>query len=111
MTNEEIDKLEAGREMDALVAEVMGWRDCEGYWEDEKVIHTDVGGWCPSQDISAAWDVLHLGHPCGWFDSYYLMRYGNGYAIAGHSTHLIIAEAPTAPLAICRARLKAAVRD
>jgi len=68
MTRDEILKMEAGREMDALIArEVMGWKKIVlgsyGYWveEDGSGAYTtkhQVGDWCPSEDIAAAWQVV-----------------------------------------------------
>jgi len=135
MTHAEIDKLEAGRGMDAFMAEeVMGWtgkflcrpKKNEGEWctafmnqpenglgsfnrfykEDGSKVYCGephrvyFPHWW-SKSIASAWEVLHLGHPCGWFDGYYLLRHGPGYAIARLSTHHVIVAAPTAPLAIC----------
>ena len=85
----DIDKLEAGRELDALVAEkVMGWReDAYHYWADpgggdetfwvvagSTEDHPGNRAWCPSTDISAAWGVVeHVRrmHPARvWFELY-----------------------------------------
>jgi hypothetical protein len=65
MTKEEILKMEPGREMDALVAEkVMGWtkkwnnfsgaNDWMGYGTGTR----NDRNWKPSEDISAAWEVV-----------------------------------------------------
>jgi len=68
----DIDKLEAGRELDALVAEkVMGWReDAYHYWGapgSSSTLWVVAGStedhhgntvWSPSTDIVAAWKVL-----------------------------------------------------
>jgi len=126
MTHDEIDKLEAGRELDALVAEGMGWKEVHSQYQSGMM---GLPGWTRwwgkkqntegrwrntdlpkySSDISPAWEVLHLGHPCGWFDAYYFYRYGNGYAISRihNPKNEQGTKAPTAPLAICRAFLKA----
>ncbi len=126
----DIDTLPAGRELDALIAEkVMEWpmsginmptafgqpfpkekhwfHDGEHYWrEDGKILSQQFN---PSISIYPAWEVLHLGHPCGWFDVYYFYRYGDGYAISKiyNPKDEQGTEAPTAPLVICRAALKA----
>lgn len=61
-----------------------------------------------STDIAAAWKLVDKDHPCGWFDSFALIRYGAGYAIMKiRRPHEVVAEADTAPLAICRAAIQA----
>ena len=112
--------MEAGREMDALVAEkVMGWKRVPHAHPE---IEAAGGMWltprgprmCPaySTDIAAAWGVVE------WFTR-------RSYTVALHTTHsdgwvcsirgallADTAQAPTAPLAICRAALAAVgVRD
>ena len=125
------DTMEAGREMDALVAEkVMGLE----YREMEISIGGGIMNASPkvvrewlwvskdgdpgyvldgvlkeySVSISDAWEVVEK------FDRFDVRKYVGGYGcqVALHGkTHLIIAEshatAPTAPLAICRAALRA----
>ncbi|GAB7387388.1 hypothetical protein BSNK01_12240 [Bacillaceae bacterium] len=112
--------MEAGRELDALVAEkVMGWTYRklptldEGAWvieEKEPVIWESR--WKPSIRIKDAWLVvekmidsgfdLHLD--ADWKNGvYYYCEFSNligGLGVFGH-------EAETAPLAICLAALKA----
>lgn len=95
-----IDAMEAGREMDALVArQVMGWpeQDCHPgalAW----------AGWSPSTDIDSAWDVVEKMIEKHRVDLHGL-RGGKDWRcwVAGFDH----ADAPTAPLAICRAALKA----
>jgi hypothetical protein len=118
MTKDEILAMEAGKEMDALIAEkVMGWhlvkrenyRDewvnadgryqhpvprYDGY-EDDEDFHTIC--WHPSESILWAWDVVEklclsvVPYPGG----------DKWHAADGK----VIAFADTAPLAICRAAL------
>ena len=80
----DVDKLEAGRELDTLVAErVMEWTrgrdkycafdaDCwledgefVAYAEDHKEYEEWTAAWSPSKDIGAAWQVAEklLGQP------------------------------------------------
>jgi len=126
MTREEILALEAGRELDALVAKkVMGWHLVR--WADEtdggRVWKGDAGEyrapysvdpnpkwrWSPSTDIAAAWEVVDA-----------LMDNGIGLPQIFHDGQLWVASvsdctrkksnmasALTAPLAICRAALLA----
>ena len=107
--------MEAGRELDALVAEkVMGWTirngdwvDGEGYaqWEAFDSDYSDSPRFAPSTDIAAAWAIFEktLGH---------VER--RGHPIPGEEWLATIwyegkagqAFADTAPLAICLAALK-----
>jgi|SRR3990167_1528273 len=121
MTNEEIDNMPAGREMDALVVEKIF---------DKKVCHCDAGsimcafgpghcltcdGWIPklhSTSISAAWEVVEK------FECLYLFRCVSGPFEGKYECKLVFEEGPdndkrrfyavaeTAPLAICRAGLR-----
>ena len=111
-----IDEHPASRCLDALVAEkVMGWHDCEGYWEDDKVIHTGAGGWYPSTSISAAWEVVEKLGRAFSIDCISFVGMNECTAIfaaVGTSWNDgAIGTAPTAPLAICRAALKAVNHD
>jgi len=88
-----VDEMEAGRELDALVAEkVMGWE-----YEARSLFR-------PSQDIAAAWEVVEkLKMCCGY-------SHGRGDPFAmleceKFSTLVVCAD--TVSLAICRAALKA----
>ena len=112
MTHDEIDKLEAGRKLDALVAEkVMGWIS----GNSATVTTTGDVKWFEtpaySTSISAAWEVVEK------FEDSEVFRNDDdngpiewhcrlGYWKTGILGHGI---APTAPLAICRAALKAVV--
>jgi hypothetical protein len=129
MTPEQIDKMEAGREMDALIAEkVMGlnvkpifrpknelkfmpgfvWH-YEDTWE-----YPEIKDY--STEIAEAWEVVEKlklwiwrdeqGNICSGkpeYDDYY-----NKDRIDTAMKHSAIAE--TAPLAICRAALKAVIK-
>lgn len=111
-----IDQMPAGREMDALVAEkVMGWTpslSSQGImWlnkdgEYERGEHT----FHPSTDIAAAWEVVERLEAIGVL----LWKLGredhmpNWYVSVGRNFQPgVSAEERTAPLAICRAALKA----
>jgi hypothetical protein len=122
----DIDTMDAGREMDALVAEkVMGWKvsyTYEGYprYED----HGPVGSYWASipefsTRIEKAWEVVEKMDSLGW--KFGMVQDGNGWDVniyhpdvhpscqsCGHtSSGAINAFADTAPLAISRAALKA----
>ena len=127
---EEIEKLEAGPELDALIAEkVMGLVPCE-QWIDGmgtlSIIHrgdcdapiklqchdAKPGRWTKrySTDISAAWEVVEKLTP--QFIDFELgnrrNELFNADFIWGHGLRQYFrANANTAPLAVCRAALKA----
>ena len=141
----DIDKMKAGAELNALVAErVMGWSDGPHTfyrWQDRKkrerpllLFHCAPGGgignfdahvdesgqkfYCGepkrlfkaspySTDWAAAGEVLDKGHPCGWFDPFYLCRYGDGYGVFTIKARRLFTEGDTGPLAISRAACKA----
>lgn len=120
MTNEEIDKLEAGRELDALIAEkVMGWTPhCQNpahYVEvanstsEMSVIQEVVAYWRPSTDIAAAWQVVEKLRAAGWFYSLSDAVEIPEYIVMFYQPDSPDAQAmdESAPLAICRAALKA----
>ena len=126
----EIDEHEATTCLDAWVAErVMGWEKCNNWWMRpvdgeicRLVTAAHSGSWNPSQDIAAAWvlvekvadlhgcqfSIERVGRPweikCG--------RYGavvSGGDLWYERPDLTLAVyAPTAPLAITRAAIKAA---
>lgn len=113
--------MEAGREMDKLIAEnVMGlhistdehgwqsWRDSDdryqhavgrydGY-EDDEDFHTI--NWHPSESILWAWEVV---------EKFRCYAVGKSYISGRYYAHLgtVQAEAESIPLAICRAALMA----
>jgi len=124
----EIDEMVAGPELDRLVAEeVMGWHLALGDWNSEllrrsqvwlnesgaymrEAENSGIGGrpFKPSTDISAAWEVVerfrqHGGQPLVYWDAdkqRWLAGMGDDFLSDTWS-------AWTAPLAICRAALKA----
>lgn len=110
MTNDEIDKLEAGSELDKLIAEkVMGWRvvDDRGSYHayDGETWLGILADYFPfSTDIRAAWEVVEriglsvLKINDGW----QARRYVGAYDICSSND-------VTAPMAICRAALKSKI--
>jgi|SRR3990167_6605526 len=125
------DEMEAGRELDALVAEkVMGWHLVTDYdyTPPEDQWHNAAGfaavaagnklidgktlrGWSPSTDIAAAWDLfVKLAAPPHRFYLSYDAEDGElpaSWDVFEGSDWFLVASADTAPLAICRAALKA----
>lgn len=80
MNSEKIERLEAGPELDRLVAEmVMGWREGTDYIVGEarllREVTETVGAlqhrktvvWSPSTDIAAAWEVVEWLLSRGFF--------------------------------------------
>ena len=118
MTHDEIMKLEAGRELDTLVAErVMGWKLKSHKWidgetrlgdfpEDKKETGTSYRRVLKyTTDISAAWEVVEKMNSEG-FAFYILWTTGIPWAMFDKDSSMeYSAEADTAPLAICRAAL------
>lgn len=86
---------------------VNGWRPgVDGWWWNSGMPQY-------STSIEAAWLVLNLEHPCGWFDGFVFLRYGSGYGvwkIRKHDGKFLTVEPfvqeKTAPHAICLAALK-----
>lgn len=125
MTAQQIDEMPAGREIDLLIAEqLFGWRDLE--WREEKNIHElGVRTWSPtgyygkgpqhecylthrySTKIEDAWLVVEKLRER--ISDEILLGYGCDKAIGLWACAFGIYEvtADTAPLAICRAALKA----
>jgi hypothetical protein len=126
MTRDEILKLEAGREMDALIAEkVMGWERREWnhttgvfFWFDtqkqtgsgwlERDAPNDWNGYLfrPSEDIAAANEVVNK------FDVFEIQKYKDCigttfYYAYANSIEEMGEVSSTFPLAICRAALLA----
>jgi hypothetical protein len=121
-----VDEAPAGSAMDAAVAEVLGWLpyECDAiwYWKDmsdddfpyynyvaySHNVHSyeleDVKVWSPSTDIAAAWELLE-----GFTAQIATLSGGMWGVILG--THPMeptrSVKAETAPLAICRAFLRA----
>lgn len=119
-----IDKMEAGRELDALVAEkVMGWNVCG-------TADNDRAGIAPGQtasavrippystDIAAAWEVVERIIEIEKAKKTYLPVFSVQMAPDGFSAvlqvgmgcEIVVENSSTASLAICRAALKAALR-
>ncbi len=128
MTHDEIDKLEAGLRLDALVAkEVMGWLILEmpnafgrPFLKEEHWFHNGEHYWCedgkllsqifdPSASISAAWELADQPWPIT-IRKYPIDESNDQWEVVIFNmpggVHFT-AIAPTAPLAICRAALKA----
>ena len=118
MNAEDIRNMEAGRELDALVAEkVMGWQWYDGhgtagpsYWETQGGEFAHFGEFEPSTDIAAAWEVVEkmaeLVGPISvaWGSFGTEGNMASVMAFMGNPPGVV---APTAPLAICRAALLA----
>ena len=119
MTHDEIDQLEAGPELDAMVAELIGWKPTEYKrfvsWlvPDGRMFKTAVPGYgdyltgdifSPSTDWAAVGEVMDSLDDWDW----QLISHGEGVTmtIFKDATHYE-ATAPAAPLAICRAAYKA----
>jgi hypothetical protein len=90
----DIDKMEAGIVLDELI-----W---EHVFKRSKIYSIEATQNCPqySRDISAAWEVVEKLKLS-------LIPVNTGWIVSPH--HLfegLFAEAPTAPLAVCRAALK-----
>ena len=119
-----IDEMPAGREMDALIAEkVMGWRvhlRNTAWWvlaglENEsscgpiKAMTCGSDRWSPSTDIVAAWKVLMKLQAMGYKWTLGSSRAKTIAILMRHDNKdgIISADTDTAPLAICRAALKA----
>lgn len=130
LTREEIEQMPAGLGMDELIAALMAPKPSgqPHYYEEGqtagpwKVCHVGAGilKWCTtarySVDIAAAWQVVEHLAAAGWGHKHQVfsaaaelpgwqwtfMRPGGG-----HGAGIAGVEAPTAPLAICRAALLA----
>jgi len=117
MTKDEILRLEAGRELDALVAEkVMDYKrgDVAGQevWatkEPEGMLIRFVGDdFMPSKEIGHAWQVVEK---MSKRDTVYIYLYEGGCSILHGFYQEKLASADTAPLAICRAALLAVMEE
>ena len=115
------DVIEAGRETDARVAEVvMGWIEYRPSFDGSRRFHMPEGvespsgwhpvkcgdDWCPSTSISDAWEVVEKVSArvsMEYVFELYLHEGGTWEAGFGMES----AYADTAPLAICRAALAA----
>ena len=114
-------EMEAGRELDALVAEkVMGWtRDDRGAWVPpgcrplRNGYYTERPG-CYSTDIAAAWRVVEAMRVAGWYTKVEDGHDGppsenprGWHCRVSRAYDWFEGWADTAPLAICRAALAA----
>lgn len=123
------DKLEAGRELDALVAKkVMEW--CQEYaydldgnmepmWKEPEYLvppNSDEAKKTPrfSTDIAAAWKVIITLYSKRWFADIDNLEVDGKlmwgcllWTGDGRAADSVYSDADTAPLAICRAALKA----
>lgn len=112
--------MQPGTELNALVAEkVMEWKR-EGdwfevpYWISGGTFQAHADAFRFSTEIASAWQVVEKMREFGWFfymdngsqgDSFFVTFHeGKDFSDDGCSAS---AEAPTAPLAICLAALKA----
>ena len=125
MTREQILELEAGPELDWLMAgKVMGWkRTTDGappgcaYWKDGDgfiCATEDPGGnlnWNPSRDIAAAWEVVEDRRRWGWTWKMTGMP-GHWHVALYNEEFEFLSEARAAELtvAICRAALLAMMK-
>ena len=116
MNRDDILKMEAGPELDALVAEhVMGWE-----WRNLSCGWLGVGTnefipsetWAPSTDMAAAWMVLEVLRNMFFSTKIIMWDHTESVVIIcrprqGHDECLpdLEVEARTLPLAICRATL------
>lgn len=107
-----VDSIEAGRELDTLVAQkVMGWTRGPGkyegeFWHDNRGWQTaDVFTWWPSENIKDAWEVVEQ------ISMLYQIKVGSDktalawWCEIGDGDWRSIGQ-PTAALAICKAALK-----
>jgi len=120
MTRDEILKLEAGRELDALIAEkVMGLpvvelKDAPCPYCGSEMRFCGARSWCSdcrewrhspykeySDDIAVAWEVVEKMEHC------MIYKHDDSYECEYAGQYLDSVEADTAPLAICRAALLA----
>ena len=136
MQRDEILSMEAGRELDALVAErVMGWGDISlhpmmdsDWWGMPSGPATAIQGavgWLYthekvpnySTDIAAAWEVVEAVRGRGWSLSLGEGMSGYGDAVVWMvdfykgNRICLSANGPDVPLAICRAALLAVMED
>lgn len=130
----DIDELEAGRELDEVVAEkVMGWQLVHtaeplapfNRWRDRsgksRYTRNDILPglcWLPSTNIAAAWEVVGAlnGMKLGWFSLEQFGEKGQGtwraiiWTGGEEMDDCLFADAETVPLAICRMALKAVTK-
>lgn len=112
-----VERMEAGRALDKRIAEeVMGWRFNYGWWTAQDGENVWIANyWSPSTSIQAAWQVVEkmgaewhavVRSPFQDGEPYWAGFTTKGCTgWNGRPDHQ--ASADTAPLAICRAALKA----
>ena len=117
MTNEEIDKLEAGPELDARIADYVmggyesktigfitfpgGKNQVEAHADFDKALHY-------STKIEDAWRVVEKAFKRGWMIEPFNVEYEAAVVyVWANGTHQFIAQGDTVQVAICRATLKA----
>jgi hypothetical protein len=123
----DIDNLLAGRELDRrIVLDVMGWKPWESpyaegpsgrtYFISDDQVDYDFPDFKPSRDIAAAWEVVaKIQDLLENFTMVFNSDRGRGnnewriwkQELGPEENEEPLAGAPTAPLAICRAALKA----
>jgi len=127
MNSADIDKLQAGDELDRLVAEkVMGWTYFRGpitirgsrsldSWQDKKEKWAAPATWSPSKDRAAAFEVavkLRLTIlPTSW-NTWIVFReeFTGNLTLANGKMRPFQVEAEDLPVAICKSALKHATR-
>ena len=113
-----IDEMPAGREMDVLVAELMGWTNLYNRFGNEMGYRplATHSSFIPdySADIAAAWEVIEKLHAAGRFMCLDALGFDGekwrcffAWTQIEKQQYPWIGEADTAPLAVCRAALKA----
>lgn len=115
MNKDEIEKMDAGREMDDLIAtEVMEWAigDRGAHYignDGHNVCFIIAGDFQPSTNISAAWDVVKklIADDDNLDIDLSTTFLGWKCEISNSSRNTFIGRDPSAPLAICRAALLA----
>ena len=127
MNRDDILKMEAGPEMDLLVAPLVGWdnshdyNECEDDWytycrncgDEPRFSERENDCEVPprySTDIDAAWMVIeYMGNTYGWkpYNGVVIMRENKNWYVEFPRPNWEDAEAATAPLAICKAALLA----
>lgn len=112
----EIDEMQAGPELDALVGEFMGEPKCDRHHTYGECFHGFFGK--PySTDIAAAWEVLEklrdLDMFCDLTASYYdpVRKRWTKWTVELNDKDDSKFEDDSAPLAICRAALKATASE
>ena len=128
MSHSDIDAMQPGPELDALVAEkVMGWeKNDQGMWVMSRstengwkqTINIAASQWRPSTSIKVAWEVMEKMRHLGLYpgvgvdgDRWEAWVFDTEPVQGDFSAPKVKATAPIAPLAICKAALKAVQND